>query len=106
MFNISWGTILFILSIYQIYSNFKKDKSNSKKIKKKKKVVVDNKQKNYKTSNDISKTIDMVEKRPNRKIFVDKERQILKDNDYTISSSQLINDIIFSEILKKPKSKR
>lgn len=114
------GIILALLAIAQfIYDLYKKNqaseeknktqKSNkSQKIKNKSKNIANKKNNNeprtrdlyvnYKNNNDLN-----IKKR--KHTIVDREKEILNDS-YIISADKIVNDIIFAEILKKPKSKR
>ncbi|MBF0713915.1 hypothetical protein HZY83_04370 [Gemella sp. GH3] len=104
MFDLSWGILLLLIGIFQFYSSYKKDQNKNNSNEKNTKKISN--EKVYKKSTYVLNNFDDLNKGFSRRDSIDKEHLILSDNDYKISKSKLVNDIIFSEILKKPKSKR
>ena len=95
------------LIIDKAKDNKKNNKETVKKVKQKKKIP----QQVYKEYNQRDNHIpkhessqqQFFERKP--RVIVDKEKEIFS-NSLTFDKERIVNDIIFSEILSKPKSKR
>ena len=95
------------LIIDKAKNNKKNNKETVKKVKQKKKAP----KQDYKKYNQRDKHIpkhessqqQFFERKP--RVIVDKEKEIFS-NSLTFDKEKIVNDIIFSEILSKPKSKR
>ena len=95
------------LIIDKAKNNKKNNKETVKKVKQKKKTP----KQVYKGDNQRDKHIpkhessqqQFFERKP--RVIVDKEKEIFS-NSLTFDKERIVNDIIFSEILSKPKSKR
>ena len=96
------------LIIDKAKDNKKNNKETVKKVKQKKTEVPKrvyteyNQRNNHITKQEFSRQ-QMFEKPP--RVIVDKEKEIFS-NSLTFDQGKIVNDIIFSEILSKPKSKR
>ena len=91
--------IMFILSL--VFDKFKQAKVKNEEIpKKKKKVKLST---NKVSSNNPRINEEPLERKP--RVIVDREKEIVS-NSLTFDKERILNDIIFSEILSKPKSKR
>lgn len=91
--------IMFILSL--VFDKLKQAKVKNEEIpKKKKKVKLST---NKVSSNNPRIKEEPLERKP--RVIVDREKEIVS-NSLTFDKERILNDIIFSEILSKPKSKR
>ena len=91
--------VMFILSL--VFDKLKQAKVNNEEIpKKKKKVKIST---NKVSSNNPRIKEEPLERKP--RVIVDREKEIVS-NTLTFDKERILNDIIFSEILSKPKSKR
>ena len=91
--------IMFILSL--VFDKLKQAKVKNEEIpKKKKKVKLST---NKVSSNNPRFNEEPLERKP--RVIVDREKEIVS-NTLTFDKERILNDIIFSEILSKPKSKR
>ncbi|WP_314086082.1 hypothetical protein [uncultured Gemella sp.] len=91
--------IMFILSL--VFDKLKQAKVKNEEIpKKKKKVKLST---NKVSSNNPRFNEEPLERKP--RVIVDREKEIVS-NSLTFDKERILNDIIFSEILSKPKSKR
>ena len=91
--------IMFILSL--VFDKVKQAKVKNEEIpKKKKKVKIST---NKVSSNNPRIKEEPLERKP--RVIVDREKEIVL-NTLTFDKERILNDIIFSEILLKPKSKR
>lgn len=91
--------IMFILSL--IFDKLKQAKVKNEELpKKKKKVKIST---NKVSSNNPRIKEEPLERKP--RIIVDREKEIVS-NTLTFDKERILNDIIFSEVLSKPKSKR
>ena len=91
--------IMFILSL--VFDKLKQAKVKNEEIpKKKKKVKIST---NKVSSNNPRIKEEPLERKP--RVIVDREKEIVS-NTLTFDKERILNDIIFSEILSKPKSKR
>ena len=91
--------IMFILSL--VFDKLKQAKVKNEEIpKKKKKVKIST---NKVSSNNPRIKEEPLERKP--RVIVDREKEIVS-NSLTFDKERILNDIIFSEILSKPKSKR
>ena len=95
------------LIIDKAKANKKNNKETVKKVKQKKKTPKqvykgDNQRDNHIPKHESSQQ-QFFERKP--RIIVDKEKEIFS-NSLTFDKERIVNDIIFSEILSKPKSKR
>ena len=95
------------LIIDKAKNNKKNNKETVKKVKQKKKTPKqvykgDNQRDNHIPKHESSQQ-QFFERKP--RIIVDKEKEIFS-NSLTFDKERIVNDIIFSEILSKPKSKR
>ena len=91
--------IMFILSL--VFDKLKQAKVKNEEIpKKKKKVKIST---NKVSSNNPRIKEEPLERKP--RVIVDREKEIVL-NTLTFDKERILNDIIFSEILLKPKSKR
>lgn len=99
--------ILIGIAIMQfILEHSKKNQNNSKATqnkKIKKGVLIEN----IDSKSNLDKSIDFkpIRNEIRKRKIVDREKEIITNN-YDISKERIIDDIIYSEILKKPKSKR
>lgn len=91
--------VMFILSL--VFDKLKQAKVKNEEIPKKKKKV--------KISTDkVSSNNPRIKEKPlerKPRVIVDREKEIVS-NTLTFDKERILNDIIFSEILSKPKSKR
>mgnify|MGYP000865587579 FL=1 len=95
------------LIIDKAKDNKKNNKETVKKVKQKKKIPKqvykgDNQRDNHIPKHESSQQ-QFFERKP--RVIVDKEKEIFS-NSLTFDKERIVNDIIFSEILSKPKSKR
>ena len=95
------------LIIDKAKANKKNNKETVKKVKQKKKTPKqvykgDNQRDNHIPKHESSQQ-QFFERKP--RVIVDKEKEIFS-NSLTFDKEKIVNDIIFSEILSKPKSKR
>ena len=91
--------IMFILSL--VFDKLKQAKVKNEEIpKKKKKVKIST---NKVSSNNPRIKEEPLERKP--RVIVDREKEIVS-NTLTFDKERILNDIIFSEVLSKPKSKR
>ena len=91
--------IMFILSL--VFDKLKQAKVKNEEIpKKKKKVKIST---NKVSSSNLRIKEEPLERKP--RVIVDREKEIVS-NSLTFDKERILNDIIFSEILSKPKSKR
>ena len=91
--------VMFILSL--VFDKLKQARVKTEELPKKKKKVkisTDNHIPKYESSQQ-----QFFERKP--RVIVDKEKEIFS-NSLTFDKERIVNDIIFSEILSKPKSKR
>ena len=95
------------LIIDKAKDNKKNNKETVKKVKQKKKtpkqVYKEYKQRDNHIPKHESSQQQFFERKP--RVIVDKEKEIFS-NSLTFDKEKVVNDIIFSEILSKPKSKR
>lgn len=95
------------LIIDKAKNNKKNNKETVKKVKQKKKAPKQDYKKYNQRDNHIlkheSSQKQFFERKP--RVIVDKEKEIFS-NSLTFDKERIVNDIIFSEILSKPKSKR
>ena len=95
------------LIIDKAKNNKKNNKETVKKVKQKKKAPKQDYKKYNQRDNHIPKhessQKQFFERKP--RVIVDKEKEIFS-NSLTFDKERILNDIIFSEILSKPKSKR
>ena len=91
--------VMFILSL--VFDKLKQAKVKNEEIpKKKKKVKI--------STNKVSSNNPRIKEKPlerKPRVIVDREKEIVS-NTLTFDKERILNDIIFSEILSKPKSKR
>lgn len=91
--------VMFILSL--VFDKFKEARVKNEELPKKKKKV--------KISTDkVSSNNPRIKEKPlerKPRVIVDREKEIVS-NTLTFDKERILNDIIFSEILSKPKSKR
>jgi hypothetical protein len=95
------------LIIDKAKNNKKNNKETVKKVKQKKKIPKQvykgyNQRDNHIPKHESSQQ-QFFERKP--RVIVDKEKEIFS-NSLTFDKERIVNDIIFSEILSKPKSKR
>ena len=91
--------IMFILSL--VFDKLKEARVKNEEIpKKKKKVKIST---NKVSSNNPRIKEEPLERKP--RVIVDREKEIVS-NTLTFDKERILNDIIFSEVLSKPKSKR
>lgn len=95
------------LIIDKAKNNKKNNKETVKKVKQKKKISKQvykgyNQRDNHIPKHESSQQ-QFFERKP--RVIVDKEKEIFS-NSLTFDKERIVNDIIFSEILSKPKSKR
>ena len=91
--------VIFILSL--VFDKLKQAKVKNEEIpKKKKKVKLST---NKVSSNNPRINEESLERKP--RVIVDREKEIVS-NSLTFDKERILNDIIFSEVLSKPKSKR
>ena len=90
--------IMFILSL--VFDKLKQAKVKNEEIPKKKKKV---KISTDKVSSNPRIKEEPLERKP--RVIVDREKEIVS-NSLTFDKERILNDIIFSEVLSKPKSKR
>lgn len=91
--------VMFILSL--VFDKLKQAKVKNEEIpKKKKKMRIST---NKVSSNNPRIKEEPLERKP--RVIVDREKEIVS-NTLTFDKERILNDIIFSEILSKPKSKR
>ena len=91
--------IMFILSL--VFDKLKQAKVKNEEIpKKKKKVKIST---NKVSSSNLRIKEEPLERKP--RVIVDREKEIVS-NSLTFDKERILNDIIFSEVLSKPKSKR
>ena len=91
--------VMFILSL--VFDKVKQAKVKNEEIpKKKKKMRIST---NKVSSNNPRIKEEPLERKP--RVIVDREKEIVS-NTLTFDKERILNDIIFSEILSKPKSKR
>jgi len=95
------------LIIDKAKNNKKNNKETVKKVKQKKKIPKQvykgyNQRDNHILKHESSQQ-QFFERKP--RVIVDKEKEIFS-NSLTFDKERIVNDIIFSEILSKPKSKR
>ena len=95
------------LIIDKAKANKKNNKETVKKVKQKKKIPKQvykgyNQRDNHIPKHESSQQ-QFFERKP--RVIVDKEKEIFS-NSLTFDKEKIVNDIIFSEILSKPKSKR
>ena len=91
--------VMFILSL--VFDKLKQAKVKNEEIpKKKKKVKISTDKVN---SNNPRIKEEPFERKP--RVIVDREKEIVS-NTLTFDKERILNDIIFSEVLSKPKSKR
>ena len=91
--------VMFILSL--VFDKLKQAKVKNEEIpKKKKKVKLST---NKVSSNNPRIKEEPLERKP--RVIVDREKEIVS-NSLTFDKERILNDIIFSEVLSKPKSKR
>ena len=95
------------LIIDKAKNNKKNNKETVKKVKQKKKTPKQDYKKYNQRDNHIPKHVSSQQQFFERKprVIVDKEKEIFS-NSLTFDKERIVNDIIFSEILSKPKSKR
>lgn len=91
--------IMFILSL--VFDKLKQAKVKNEEIPKKKKKVKISTDKV--SSNNLRIKEEPLERKP--RVIVDREKEIVS-NTLTFDKERILNDIIFSEVLSKPKSKR
>lgn len=91
--------IMFILSL--VFDKLKQAKVKNEEIPKKKKKVKISTDKV--SSNNPRIKEEPLERKP--RVIVDREKEIVS-NTLTFDKERILNDIIFSEVLSKPKSKR
>lgn len=91
--------VMFILSL--VFDKLKQAKVKNEEIpKKKKKVKI--------STNKVSSSNPRIKEKPlerKPRVIVDREEEIVS-NTLTFDKERILNDIIFSEVLSKPKSKR
>lgn len=91
--------VMFILSL--VFDKFKETRVKNEELPKKKKKV--------KISTDkVSSNNPRIKEKPlerKPRVIVDREKEIVS-NTLTFDKERILNDIIFSEVLSKPKSKR
>ena len=91
--------VMFILSL--VFDKFKQARVKTEELPKKKKKV--------KISTDkVSSNNPRIKEKPlerKPRVIVDREKEIVS-NTLTFDKERILNDIIFSEVLSKPKSKR
>ena len=91
--------VMFILSL--VFERIKEGRTEDTPLKKKKL-----KQKSSPVNIDSNSTrikVESFERKP--RVIVDREKEIVS-NSLTFDKERILNDIIFSEVLSKPKSKR
>ena len=91
--------IMFILSL--VFDKLKQAKVKNEEIPKKKKKVKISTNKVSSSNSRIKE--ESFERKP--RVIVDREKEIVS-NSLTFDKERILNDIIFSEVLSKPKSKR
>ena len=91
--------VMFILSL--VFDKLKQAKVKNEEIPKKKKKVKISTDKV--SSNNPRIKEEPLERKP--RVIVDREKEIVS-NTLTFDKERILNDIIFSEVLSKPKSKR
>ena len=91
--------VMFILSL--VFDKLKQAKVKNEEISKKKKKMRISA--NKVSSNNPRIKEEPLERKP--RVIVDREKEIVS-NTLTFDKERILNDIIFSEILSKPKSKR
>ncbi|MBF0714921.1 hypothetical protein [Gemelliphila palaticanis] len=81
-----------------------KEDNSSKNSKNKKGVLVEN---NINSEKIVEENLDFkpIRNEYRKRKIIDREKEIIS-NTYEISKEKILDDIIYSEILKKPKSKR
>ena len=99
--------LIVTLIIDKAKNNKKNNKETVKKVKQKKKIPKQvykgyNQRDNHIPKHESSQQ-QFFERKP--RVIVDKEKEIFS-NSLTFDKEKIVNDIIFSEILSKPKSKR
>lgn len=91
--------VMFILSL--VFDKLKEARvKNEERPKKKKKVKI--------STNKVSSNNPRIKEKPlerKPRVIVDREKEIVS-NTLTFDKERILNDIIFSEVLSKPKSKR
>ena len=109
MSNLAIPIIFLIVSLIidKAKDNKKNNKETVKKVKQKKKIPKQvykgyNQRDNHIPKHESSQQ-QFFERKP--RVIVDKEKEIFS-NSLTFDKERIVNDIIFSEILSKPKSKR
>lgn len=91
--------VMFILSL--VFDKLKEARVKNEELpKKKKKVKIST---NKVSSNNSRIKEEPLERKP--RVIVDREKEIVS-NTLTFDKERILNDIIFSEVLSKPKSKR
>lgn len=91
--------VMFILSL--VFDKLKQARVKTEELpKKKKKVKIST---NKVSSNNPRIKEEPLERKP--RVIVDREKEIVS-NTLTFDKERILNDIIFSEVLSKPKSKR
>ena len=91
--------VMFILSL--VFDKLKQARVKTEELPKKKKKVKISTDKV--SSNNLRIKEEPLERKP--RVIVDREKQIVS-NTLTFDKERILNDIIFSEVLSKPKSKR
>ena len=91
--------IMFILSL--VFDKLKQARVKTEELPKKKKKVKISTDKV--SSNNLRIKEEPLERKP--RVIVDREKEIVS-NTLTFDKERILNDIIFSEVLSKPKSKR
>ena len=91
--------VMFILSL--VFDKLKQARVKTEELPKKKKKVKISTDKV--SSNNLRIKEEPLERKP--RVIVDREKEIVS-NTLTFDKERILNDIIFSEVLSKPKSKR
>ena len=91
--------VMFILSL--VFDKLKQARVKTEELPKKKKKVKISTDKV--SSNNLRIKEEPLERKP--RVIVDREKEIVS-NSLTFDKERILNDIIFSEVLSKPKSKR
>ena len=91
--------VMFILSL--VFDKLKQARVKTEELPKKKKKVKISTDKV--SSNNLRIKEEPLERKP--RVIVDREKEIVS-NTLTFDKERILNDVIFSEILSKPKSKR
>ena len=101
----SWIFIILLFIVQLVIDNYKK----KEKLEKAKKLEVKNIENvisdEVLPKSEVTNNRNIIKKNNKKRVIYDRENEILS-NDYNISKDTIVNDIIFSEIMDKPKCKR